>query len=345
MRTAAHSPSASSPDEGKVGEGCPAGGGALTSGRRRPRRGAPRLLGPARARELAALLDRFERAFDKRRRVGFDPVELPRRYRSPDDQEVAGLFSAALAYGRADVFRPQLERVLAEMGPSPAAFCERFAVRRAPLAFHGFRYRFNRPEDLAALAAAVGEVRGRHGSLGARFSALLRAEAGSAEPLRAALARFARELREAPGALAALGTRGGRGLAHLLPDARLAGACKRWNLYLRWMVRGPDEVDLGVWPGVPRSALVVPLDTHLARIARHLGLTDRRDMSWRTAEEITANLRLLDPRDPVRFDFALCHLGMSGACPARRERDRCRVCQLRTVCRGRLGAAGGARSG
>jgi len=313
-------------------------GGASGSraGPRPARGGAPRLLSPARARELAALLDRFERTFDKRGRVGFDPVELPRRYRDLADQEVAGLFSAALAYGRADVFKPQLERLLGEMGPSPAAFCERFAASPKPRAFEGFRYRFNRPEDIAALAAAVGEVRARHGSLGARFSALLREGAESAEPLRMALARFARELREAPTALAALGTRGGRGLAHLLPDARLSGACKRWNLYLRWMVRGPDEVDLGVWPEVPRSALVVPLDTHLARIAWNLGLTDRRDMSWRTAEEITANLRQLDPRDPVRFDFALCHLGMSGACPARQERERCRVCELRAACRARL---------
>jgi uncharacterized protein (TIGR02757 family) len=98
-------------------------------------------------------------------------------------------------------------------------------------------------------------------------------------------------------------------------------------------------VDLGVWPGISSSVLVVPLDTHLARIARHLGLTDRRDMSWRTAEEITGNLRRLDPEDPVRFDFALCHLGMSGACPARRDRECCRVCLLRGSCRARLRAA------
>ncbi|HYG66816.1 MAG TPA: DUF2400 family protein, partial [Anaeromyxobacteraceae bacterium] len=82
------------------------------------------------------------------------------------------------------------------------------------------------------------------------------------------------------------------------------------------------------------SALVVPLDTHLFRIARHLGLTARRDASWRTAEEITAGLRRLDPRDPVRYDFALCHLGMSGACPVRRDPARCRACPLRPVCRG-----------
>jgi uncharacterized protein (TIGR02757 family) len=301
----------------------------------------PRHLSDERARTLRPLLDRFERRFDKRARLGFDPVELPRRHPDPADQEVAGLFAAALAYGRADLFKPVLEGVLAEMGSSPAAFCERFA--RAPhAAFDGFLYRFNRPADLRALAAAVGHVRREHGSLGARFAALLRGAGAAREPLRAALAQLGRELREAPPAAAQLAGRGPRGLAHLLPDAALPGPCKRWNLYLRWMVRGPDEVDLGAWRGVPAAALVVPLDTHLARVARYLGLTDRSDMSWRTAAEITENLRRLDPSDPVRFDFVLCHLGMSGACPLRRDPARCAVCPLSAACRAKARLAPGA---
>src|SRR5690242_7817074 len=151
-------------------------------------------LSPARARALRPLLERLERDFDKRARLGFDPVELPRRHADPADQEVAGLFAAALAYGRADLFKPQLERVLAEMGPSPARFCEGFARAPRPGAFAGFRYRFNCPEDLAALAAAAGHLRLLHRSLGARFATLLAEEGGR---LRPALARFARELREA----------------------------------------------------------------------------------------------------------------------------------------------------
>ncbi|HET6922885.1 MAG TPA: DUF2400 family protein, partial [Anaeromyxobacteraceae bacterium] len=209
-----------------------------------------------------------------------------------------------------------------------------------------------RPADVAALVAAVGFLRSRHGSLGARFAALFAEEAGRGggtgareEPVRRALARFAAELRQAPPVGPLLRRRGRRGLLHLLPDAGGAGACKRWHLYLRWMVRGPDAVDLGLWTGVPRAALVVPLDTHLARIGRCLGLTGRRDLSWRTAGEVTRSLRLLDPADPVRYDFALCHLGMSGACPARRDPAACRACPLAEVClAGRVGAASRARS-
>jgi uncharacterized protein (TIGR02757 family) len=316
------------------------------------RGGRPRRLSTARANALRPLLERFERQFDKAGRLGFDPVELPRRQARPEEQEVVGLFAAALAYGRADVFRPRLERVIEEMGPSPARFCDAMARSPRQGAFSGFRYRFNRPEDVAALAAAIGHVRGIHGGLGARFTALLAEEqepgdaAGElSHALRRALARLAGELRQAPPAQVILRQRGPHGLAHLLPDPGGSGACKRWNLYLRWMVRGPDAVDLGAWKGIPTSALVVPLDTHLARIARHLGLTDRHDMTWRTAEEITGSLRRIDPDDPVRFDFVLCHLGMSGACPARRDPARCERCDLRAACRARARRIRSARSG
>ncbi|HYQ80488.1 MAG TPA: TIGR02757 family protein [Anaeromyxobacteraceae bacterium] len=302
------------------------------------------MLSPRRAEALRPALDRFVAGFDAAARLGFDPVEVPRRYPDPGDAEVAGLLAASLAYGRADLFKPRLEAVLSAMGPSPAAFAETFARAPDARAFAFFRYRFNRPADVAALVAAAGSLRARHGSLGARFAALLAEEGarpgGSREPLRRALARFAAELREAPPVAGLLRRRGRRGLLHLLPDAGGAGACKRWNLYLRWMVRGPDAVDLGLWGGVPRSALLVPLDTHVARIGRCLGLTRRRDLSWRTAEDITGSLRRLDPEDPVRYDFALCHLGMSGACPARRDPGRCRTCPLLEVClAGRVSAA------
>ncbi len=292
-------------------------------------------LSPARAAALRPLLDALDARLDRAARIAADPVELPRRYGVPEDQEVAALFASSLAYGRADVFKPVLERVLRAMGPSPGAFVRAFALAPDPAAFAGAVYRFNRPADLAALAAAAGHVALRHGSLGARFGALFQEEGGGPAALRPALARFASELRGAPLVGPLLCRRGRRGIQHLLPDAAGPGASKRWNLYLRWMVRGPDAVDLGAWRGaVPPSALVVPLDTHVHRVARCIGLTRRRDASWRTAAEITAALRALDPDDPVRFDFALCHLGMSGACPARRDPARCEGCPLASACRG-----------
>jgi uncharacterized protein (TIGR02757 family) len=290
-------------------------------------------LAPARAAALRPLLDGLDVGLDRAARIAADPVELPRRFAAAPDQEVAALLAASLAYGRADVFKPLLARVLDAMGPSPAAFARDFARAPDPEVFRFAVYRFNRPRDVAALVAAAGDLAARHGGLGQRFAALYRGEGGGPGALRPALARFARELREAPPVAPLLRGRGPRGLRHLLPDAAGPGASKRWNLFLRWMVRGPDAVDLGAWRGlVPPSALVVPLDTHVHRVSRCLGLTRRRDASWRTAEEITAALRRIDPEDPVRYDFALCHLGMSGRCPARRDARRCLECPLAPAC-------------
>jgi hypothetical protein len=99
------------------------------------------------------------------------------------------------------------------------------------------------------------------------------------------------------------------------------------------MSRGPDQMDLGAWSGLSPSRLIIPVDTHVSRMARNLGLTRRRDLSWRTAEEITASLRRIDPDDPVSYDFALCHFGMSGACPPRRHATGCGGCELLGSCR------------
>jgi uncharacterized protein (TIGR02757 family) len=103
-------------------------------------------------------------------------------------------------------------------------------------------------------------------------------------------------------------------------------------LLLRWMARPADGVDLGMWP-VPRSLLLVPVDTHIHKLGRNLGLTSRKDVSWKTAEEITAALSRFDPADPVKYDFSLCHLGMLQRCPSRRDPSRCEGCGVISVCR------------
>jgi len=306
-----------------------------------------RALARSRAEILRPLLFALDERLDRAARLAVDPVELPRLYLDKGDQEVAGLVAVSLAYGRAGLFKPVVRSVLEAMGPSPASFSEAFARAPEPGLFAGAVYRFNRPADLAALVAAIGSVRLRHGSLGARFGALYREHGESGRSsLRSALADLARELREAPPVRPILrgARRPDRGLKHLLPDASGPGASKRLHLYLRWMIRGPEAVDLGSWAkeGVPRSALLVPLDTHLHRVSRCLGLTRRTQAGFRTAEEVTAALAEIDPADPVRFDFALCHLGMSGLCPARLDVGACLRCPLAPACRFGLSAGGGA---
>lgn len=290
-------------------------------------------LSTARAAALKPLLDAFtaERPGpdDWRARLAADPLEFPHRFDDPRDVEVVGLLSASLAYGRADLFKPKIASILAGLGPRPACAVAALTVARAKTLLDGFVYRFNLPADLAVLLMGMGAMLEARGSLEGGFVAAVEAT-GS---WQAALARFAADVRDGAPAREirrALGKT--RGLAHLLPSAE-SGAAKRLNLYLRWMVRGPDGIDLGAWKRVSPAQLVIPLDTHVARIARLLGLTKRNDLSWRTAEEVTASLRLLAPEDPVRYDFALCHYGMSGACPAKPVKANCLACPLKGACR------------
>ncbi len=280
------------------------------------------------AERLRPCLEAFLASTDQRARIAFDPLEFPHRYRDPRDIEVSALLAAALAYGRAELFRPKVDALLKRMGPSPAAFVRGLDVAGARELLVGFVYRFNVGTDVAVLLLGMGRALRELGSLEALFVQGLEAR-GS---WHGALGAFTAALRDVPmePLREALGPE--RGLHHLLPSPLGPGAAKRLNLFLRWMVRGPDGVDLGIWKRVRPSALLIPLDTHIGRISQHLGLTRRKDLSWRTAEEVTASLRALDAEDPVRFDFALCHYGMSGVCPSRPVPENCARCLLLPAC-------------
>jgi uncharacterized protein (TIGR02757 family) len=102
-------------------------------------------------------------------------------------------------------------------------------------------------------------------------------------------------------------------------------------MYLRWMVRPADGFDLGLWHQVSPAKLIIPVDAHIRRIGRYLGLTSRKQADWRMAREITASLRGLDPDDPVKYDFPLCHLGISEGC-AGRDLLRCNACPIVEFC-------------
>lgn len=275
--------------------------------------------------ELKRTLDRFVARADRPFLAQSDPVDLVRRYRDPHDQEVAGIFVAMLAYGRVASIKAKADALLLLLGPSPADAIDR---RRSDRALRGFVHRFQRGDDLPRFARAVAHTRRRHGSLAAAFGSLTRAE----EPdYTLAMGRFIELL------TSSLRRPWSGGLRFLFPQPASGGAAKRLCLYLRWMIRPEDGIDLGAWqalsPGLEPSKLIIPLDTHIERIGRYLGLTDRKTNDLKTAVEITASLRRLSPNDPLRYDIALCHLGISGRCPRRRDVAACAECPIRAACR------------
>jgi uncharacterized protein (TIGR02757 family) len=257
-----------------------------------------------------------------------DPIELVRPYLTRPDREVAGFIAAGLAFGNVTAVMASVRAVLARMGPSPAAFVRRFEPARDGALFDGFVHRWTRDRDIVALLCVLRRMLDRCGSIEAFFAE--GDNASSADVAEAVESFSTRAL--AVDLTPVYGTKRARpGVAYFFSRPSSGGACKRLNLYLRWMVRR-DEVDLGVWTCVTPARLIVPLDTHIVRLGQCLRLTRYRSPGWRMATDITAALRKLDPTDPVRFDFSICHVGMMGNCGfGTRQRDS--QCPLRGVCR------------
>ena len=292
-------------------------------------------LSDARVLQLRPALDALVDATADPARLRADPLKYVRRYSEQADQEVAGVVASGLAFGRVAAFLPVIGAVLdlADAAGGPARWARDLsAVDRAALS--RLQHRWVRGTDLCIVVAAIGAVQADAGSLGAVLEEAFQPEHDDVGPALDALI-----CRLLAAAVADAGVTTAADLPHgaknLLPRPADGSACKRWNLLLRWMVRAPGAgaagVDLGRWR-LPPDRLVIPLDVHVGRISGLLGLTGRTDGSWTTAAEITANLRRLHPADPTRYDFALAHLGISGACEARPVPDICGPCQLRSVC-------------
>lgn len=254
--------------------------------------------------KLKARLDAILARYGPDRRLTHDPLQFAHRYRDPADQEVVGFLAALYAYGNVVQILGTVEAILSVLGPRPAQFVKRFDPARDGPRFAPIGHRWTRGEDLAALLDILRHTLARHGSLRRLF---LAGHDPLAPTIRPALAAFAHALRSIAGREA----RRSRGLGFFLADPMSGSPCKRWNLFLRWMVRRKPGLDLGLWPEIPPSKLVIPLDTHIARIGRNLRLTRRKSPSWAMAEEITRALARLDPADPLKYDFALCHFGIS----------------------------------
>lgn len=278
-----------------------------------PPRPAP---GPALPARLRALAGRYGAEH-----LGSDPLQFPRSYSKRDDREAAAFVASALAFGNAKAVCASVASALGDLGPSPSAALHDLARGGGPRP-RGPLHRWVRREDLIRFLAALGRLRREAGSLEAAF---VEGDPGGPD-LRDALTAFVARVKEH------VKGRIGPGLRYLLVSPAGGSACKRWNMLLRWLVRRDDGLDLGLWPRLDPSRLVVPLDTHVARISRYVGLTGRRTPDWRTAVEVTEGLRGVDPADPVRFDFAIARLGILDHCPTRRDPARCLACPLFEVC-------------
>jgi uncharacterized protein (TIGR02757 family) len=238
---------------------------------------------------LEALRERYNR----REYVIPDPLQFLYNYERADDREVAGILASSLAFGNVTQIVNSISTVLELLGP-PAAGIRSRGRNELRSMLESFKHRYVTGVEVADLLYGASQLMDCYGSLCACFKAGLDSQADTLLP---ATTKFVAALRRESG-----------GRSYLIPSPNDGSACKRLNLYLRWMVRR-DDVDPGGWD-VDASKLVVPLDTHMHRLGLALGLTRRRTADLKAAEEVTAAFRAMAPEDPVRYDFALTRLGI-----------------------------------
>lgn len=250
---------------------------------------------------LKKKLDYHYKYFDYSQ-ISPDPLEFPHRYKNFYDIEISAFISSIFAYGNVKQISNSLEKIHSLMNNQPYEFVKNYSYNGGLKILKNLKHRFYTYEDIAKFFSALNKIYLSYGSL-KYFFLLYYFEKD--ENLKSAISFFSQHFLEI------ISERGSvtHGIKFMLPDPFKGSACKRMNLFLRWMIR-KDELDFGLWNEIPTSQLVIPVDTHVAKICKKLKLTKQKNVSWKMAEEITEQLKKFDASDPVKYDFAICHIGM-----------------------------------
>lgn len=259
-----------------------------------------------------------------------DPLSFCHRFHTPEDQEVAGLIASSFAYGNVKIILRNLQFIFSRIGESPRSFVQDFDPAQGKELFSGFKHRFNDADDLCALLYALRLMIEESGSVEGFFCKGFDHEK---EDIGAALTRFTSAILafDYTPVFGSSTPPPNSYFGFLFPSPASGSACKRLCMYLRWMVRPADGIDLGIWKRIPPAKLVIPVDAHIQRICRLLGFSARKQADWKMACEITAALGELYPADPVRYDFSICHLGISEGCSGSGS-ESCNGCLLNGHC-------------
>lgn len=253
---------------------------------------------------LKNILETTYNLYHKPEFLRLDPLQCVHEFTDNRDIEVAGLIAAVLAYGRAEIIIRNITVLFERISRQPFKFTLNTTFKEKQATFKGFKHRFNDGQDMAILFECIAECIRQHGSLEGGFTSYgLQNELS----LKGRLDAFTGEFKKIGKSIA---KKVPPSFAYLLPSPSSGSACKRMNMFLRWMVRKPDQIDFGIWNTVSPSILIIPVDTHVAKLGRQMNFTKRNTADWRMAEEITAGLRNYDSTDPVRYDFSLCRVGM-----------------------------------
>ena len=274
----------------------------------------------AQSGQVKIVLERLYEKYNHHSLIKPDPLQFVYKYHRKSDMEIVALLASALAYGRVSQIKKSLDDLFARIGKSPFEFVQNFNARQREK-LKSFKHRFTSGDCISDLLELLQDALNRFGSIEELF---MQGYSDSDKNIIPALSGFCNLL------TAAHNGRTTRNLKYLLADPARGSACKRLNLFLRWMVRD-DDVDTGLWKSINKAKLIVPIDVHMGRLCKILGFYDRKGITLSTALEITNNFRQINPADPVKYDFALSRIGIVENCNGH-FRPECEVCELLEYC-------------
>lgn len=267
--------------------------------------------------------------------IANDPIQFAHQYTDPKDKELAAIFASFLAFGRVRLFLPVIRKWMAlcdERG-GPRKAVERFSADDIE-AFNTLAYRWNKPPDFALVMFTFQRLFTEHDTVGKLIESLYEAEDvdlnDSLTRLMEKFENYAVQSAPMAGVTATTFKSLPDGFKRFFSSPAKGSACKRWQMLMRWMVR-TTAPDLGLWK-LPVAKLTIPLDVHVHSISQMIGLTTQKSANLKAARDITDRLRRIHPRDPVAYDFALAHLGISGECQKTHKKEICPSCPLHDLC-------------
>jgi len=277
------------------------------------------------------VLDKLYDKYNHNDLIKPDPLQFVYQYDKPSDREIVALLAADLAYGRVEQIQKSLTNLFERMGESPYEFVRGFGKTERKK-INGFKYRFTTDQDISDLLILLKQVLNQYRSIEEFF--IKCCNSGDTNII-GGLSKFCKSLLDMYAAEHSVRSRGdngktSRGLKYLLVNPTNGSACKRLNLFLRWMVRD-DDVDTGQWKSINKARLIVPIDVHMGRLCRILGFHNKQTASLSTAIQITECFAEIEPADPVKYDFALSRIGIVENCNGR-YRNACRHCALFPLC-------------
>lgn len=242
--------------------------------------------------ELNKLVEKYE----NKTFIESDPIQIPHRYKDKKDIEIVAFISALFAYGSRKVFIPKLDELFSKMGEKPLEYIKNGEFSN----LINFNYRFAKENDVIEILKILSKLYNSNETIQTLFRYGYEQKSDIKGMLQVVTDYFYLNSTDNVG----------EGFYFMLANPKNNGAMKRLNMFLRWLVRKPP-VDFGLWDFIPTSELLIPLDTHVAKISREMNLLTRKSNDFKAVLELTDKLKQFDANDPTKYDFAIYAKGIN----------------------------------